>query len=128
MWYMNSINEGSCLDFKESPVLWRCCWRFALTNAKGSFESGKFTLNITCEGGKLFTTGCRLPPKSTNFGTLALFDTYGATHQSYLMKWSCLTGQTILAHWRSEITGTEGNLNAYLCHVYMDKPALGSDF
>ena len=40
------------------------------TNAKGSFESGKFTLKITCESGKLFTTGCRLPPKSTNFGTL----------------------------------------------------------
>ena len=25
--------------------------------------------------------------------TVALFDTYGATHQSYLMKWSCLTCQ-----------------------------------
>ena len=72
MWDMNSINEESRVDFdfKESQVLWRCCWRFALTNAKGSFESGKFTLKITCESGKLFTTGCRLPPKSTNFGTL----------------------------------------------------------
>ena len=47
------------------------CWRL-LTNAKGSFESGKFTLKITCESEKLFTTGCRLPPKSTNFGTLPL--------------------------------------------------------
>ena len=72
MWDMNSINEESRVDFdfKESPVLWRCCWRSALTNAKGSFESGKFTLKITCESGKLFTTGCRLPSKSTNFGTL----------------------------------------------------------
>ena len=70
MWDMNSINEESRGDLKESPVLWRCFWRFALTYAKGSFESGKFTLKITCESGKLFTTGCRLPPKSTNFGTL----------------------------------------------------------
>ena len=70
MWDMDSINEESHVDFKGSPVFWRCCWRFALTNAKGSFESGKFTLNITCESGKLFTTGCRPPPKSTNFGAL----------------------------------------------------------
>ena len=74
MWDMNSIKEESRVDFKERPVLWRCCWRFALTNAKGSFESGKFTLKITCESGKLFTTECRLPPKSTNFGTLLLSD------------------------------------------------------
>ena len=70
MWDMNSINEESRVDFKESPVLWRCYCCFALTNAKGSFESGKFALKITCESGKLFTTGCCLPPKSTNFGTL----------------------------------------------------------
>ena len=63
MWYMYSINEESRVDFKESPVLWLCCWLFGLTSAKGLFESGKFTLKITCEGGKLFTTGCRLPPK-----------------------------------------------------------------
>ena len=73
MWDMNSINEESRVDFNRSPVLWRCCWRFALTNAKGSFESGKFSLKITCESVKLFNTGCRVPPKSSNFGTLYTF-------------------------------------------------------
>ena len=72
MWDVNSINEESRVNFKENPVLRHCCWRFALTNAKGLFESGKFTLKITCESEILFTTGCRLPPKSTNFGTLPL--------------------------------------------------------
>ena len=70
MWDINLTNEESCVYFKESSVLWRCCSRFALTNAKGSFESGKFSVKITCESGKSFTTGCRLPPKSRNSGTL----------------------------------------------------------
>ena len=41
-----------------------------VTNAKSSAESEKFTLKIRSESGKLFTNGCHLPPKSTNFGTL----------------------------------------------------------
>ena len=45
---------------------------FALTNVKGLFESGKFTLKMTCESGKLVTTGCHLPPKSTKFGILSM--------------------------------------------------------
>ena len=42
----------------------------ALTNAKGSFESGKFTLKAVSESGKVLIIGCRLPPKSTHFGML----------------------------------------------------------
>ena len=64
------IAQESSRSTCESDSLKCCCWRFALTNAKGSFESGKFTLKITCESGKLFTTECRLPHKSTNFETL----------------------------------------------------------
>ena len=61
---MNSINEESRVDFGESPVLWRCSWRFALTNAKGSFESGKFTLKITFESRDAEPE----PPEPTHFG------------------------------------------------------------
>ena len=67
---INSINEDSSVDFKESPVLWRGVGVLHSLMPKGSFESGKFTLKITCESGKLFTTGCCLPPKSRNSGTL----------------------------------------------------------
>ena len=49
--------------------------------------------------------------------TVALFDSHGATHHSYAMKWSCLTGQAIHTHWRSEITRRKGKMNAYLCHI-----------
>ena len=70
MWDMNSINEEGRVYFKESRSIMALLLTFALTTAKGSFESGKLILKITCESGKLFTTGCRLPPKSTNFGTL----------------------------------------------------------
>ena len=38
--------------------------------AKSSAESGKFTLKIRSESGKLLTNGRPLPPKLTNFGTL----------------------------------------------------------
>ena len=41
-----------------------------VTNVKASVESGKFILKIRSESGKLFTIGCHLPPKSTNFVTL----------------------------------------------------------
>ena len=34
-------------------------------------ESGKFTFKVISESGKLSTIGYHLPPKSTNFGTLA---------------------------------------------------------
>ena len=46
----------------------------ALISAEGlvELESGKFTLKITSESGKLFTIGCHLPPKSAHFGTLAV--------------------------------------------------------
>ena len=35
----------------------------AFTYVKASFESGKFTLKILSESGKLFNIGCHLPPK-----------------------------------------------------------------
>ena len=35
----------------------------ALTIAKGSSKSGKFTLKILSESGKLLTVGCRFPSK-----------------------------------------------------------------
>ena len=68
------IAQESSRSTCESDSLKCCCWRFALTNAKGSFERGKFTLKITCESRKLFTTGCRLPHKSTNFGIELLIE------------------------------------------------------
>ena len=41
-----------------------------VTNVKSSVESGKSTLKIRSESGKLLTIGCRFPAKLTNFGTL----------------------------------------------------------
>ena len=40
MWDMNSINEESRIDFKESPVLWRCCWRLHSLMPKGRLRVG----------------------------------------------------------------------------------------
>ena len=70
MWDMNSINEESRVYFKEMACIMSLCWRLHSLMPKGSFESGKFTLKIACDSGQLFTIGCRLPPKSANFGTL----------------------------------------------------------
>ena len=57
-----SVNYGVC-----SGVI-------TVTHVKSSVESEKLTSIIRSESGKLSTIGCRFPPKSTNFGTLMVFE------------------------------------------------------
>ena len=68
MWDDNSINVEN-MDISILLRLWQC---YGSHYVKTSVESMKFTFKVRSESGKLFTIGCHLPPKSTNFETLGV--------------------------------------------------------
>ena len=66
------MNSASLLMLRVSYLLasfQKTVWKISVILAL-MVESGKFTLKMRSESGKLPTTGCHLPPKSANFGTL----------------------------------------------------------